>query len=138
MNMLAKIKLKKDNSEMEKASSFQQLIKGSVIAIIFSIVFLILFAIILTYTEIQESTIEPVVIVITAISILIGSFISTHHIRKNGIINGALVGLIEIIFLYVISSIALTGFSFNMSCFLMILFSILAGMVGGMIGVNIK
>ena len=40
--------------------------------------------------------------------------------------------------LYIISSIVQTGFSLNMYSIVMIIASIIAGMIGGIMGVNIK
>ena len=60
----------------------KQILKGTMISILGSLVFLIIFAIILTYTKVSEETITPVIIIITGISILIG---------KNGILVGGIV-----------------------------------------------
>ena len=94
--------------------------------------------IILTYTNISESVITPVIIIISAISILIGSSISTMKIKKNGLVNGLLVGLIYMFFIYIVSSIINTGFALNTNSIIMILSGIVAGIIGGIVGVNIK
>ena len=77
-------------------------------------------------------------IVITAVSILIGSSISTLKIKKMGLVNGALVGLIYILTIYVISSITGLGFALQLQTIIMMLAAIGAGMIGGIIGVNLK
>ena len=66
---------------------------GSLIALIITVISLLVVAIILTYTDVSENIITVSVIVISALSILIGSIISAVNIKKNGIINGALVAL---------------------------------------------
>lgn len=101
-----------------------------------TLILLFLFSIILTYTNISENTIAPVIIIITIISILIGSSMSTIKIKKNGIVNGGLIGFIYILTIYIISSIVKTGFALNMYSIIMIILSILAGMIGGIVGVN--
>lgn len=113
------------------------IIKGSSISIIITLILLFVFSIILTYTTIQESIIAPVVIVITIISILIGSSISSLKIKKNGLINGGLVGLIYILVIYILSSVTLVGFNVNMTTIIMMCSSIVAGIIGGIIGVNL-
>jgi len=117
--------------------NFIRIIKGSVVAVIITLFLLFLFAILLTYTNLQETIINPVVIVITAISILIGSSISTLRIKKNGLINGALVGILYMITIYLISSITGSGFNCNINTIIMIASAIVAGMLGGIIGVNL-
>ena len=92
----------------------------------------------LTYTNIAESVIKPVIIIVTAISILIGSSLSTLKIKKNGLLNGAIVGFIYIFSLYIISSITGSGFNLNIISIIMLVASVVAGMVGGIIGVNLN
>ena len=92
----------------------------------------------LVNTNLKDSTIKPIVIVLSSISIFIGSSISTIKIRKNGILYGGLVGAIYIVLIYLLSSIAFAGFSLNLSSLVMIISSIMTGVVGGVIGVNIK
>ena len=122
----------------EKSSNMIRIIKGSIISIVITLLLMLLFAILLTYTNIKENTIKPVIIVISGISILIGSSISTLKINKNGILNGGLVGFLYVTCLYLISSIINVGFRINLYSIIMILVCILTGAIGGIIGVNIK
>lgn len=118
--------------------NFIRIIKGSILAVVISFMFLLIYAALLTYTSISESTMIPVVIIISGISILIGSSISSLKIKRQGMLNGALVGLIYMLSIYVISSVFLTGFSLNMNAMIMILIGILTGIIGGVIGVNLS
>lgn len=122
----------------EKNGNIVNTIKGSIISIILSLIFLSIYAMILAFTSISENTIVPVVLVITGISILIGSSISTINIKKQGLINGSLIGLIYMVFIYFLSSIIFTGFTLNLNSIIMIIVGIVTGMIGGIIGVNIK
>jgi len=120
------------------SNSIVRILKGSVFAILATLVLLIIFAVLLTYTNINENTMPTVIIIVTALSILIGSQLTTSKIKKNGIINGALVGIIYIAFLYLISSIVTKNFSLNNYSIIMIATSIIIGGIGGIIGVNRK
>lgn len=122
----------------ESKENLIRIIKGSGIALGITILSLFIFAILLTYTNIQENTMIPVVIIITAVSILIGSSLSTLRIKKNGLLNGALVGVIYILLIYIISSLTGSGFSLNIMSIIMLVSSIIAGMIGGIIGVNLN
>lgn len=112
--------------------------KGIVISILITLFLLFLFSIVLTYTNVGENVIPVVIIIATIISILIGSSISTIKIKKNGILNGGIIGLIYILSIYLISSIVHVGFGVNIYAIIMIILSILAGMIGGIVGVNMK
>ena len=122
----------------ETKENLIRIIKGSGIALGITILSLFIFAILLTYTNIQENTMIPVVIIITAVSILIGSSLSTLRIKKNGLLNGALIGVIYILLIYIISSLTGSGFSLNIMSIIMLVSSIIAGMIGGIIGVNLN
>ena len=93
-------------------------------------------SLILSYTNISETTIPPVIIIITAISILIGSSIGNIKIKKNGILNGAIIGGGYILILYLISSLLNVRFSLNIQSVIMIVVGIIFGVLGGIIGVN--
>ncbi len=124
-----------EESEIKK--KIVSILKGSAISIILSIILLTIFALLLTYTTLSESTIVPVVLTITGISILAGSTISSRKIKKNGLICGGAIGLIYILFLYLASSICFAGFSISIYSVIMLVVGIITGVIGGIIGVNI-
>ena len=129
---------KVEDKTKEKNNNMVKIIKGSIIAMIITIIALTIYAAILAYTSVSETTMVPVVLTITGISILIGSSMSSISIKKQGIMNGGFVGLIYIIFLYVLSSIISVGFELNMNAIIMLVVAIFTGMIGGIIGVNMK
>ena len=78
----------KDNivvEQNEMKTNGIRILKGSIFAIIISAILLIIFALLLCYTNLKEVTTKPVIFTITGISILIGSMTSTKSIKKNGI-----------------------------------------------------
>ena len=116
----------------------KNIFKGIGISMIFTAICLLIFSVLLTFTNISENTITPVIIVVTAISILIGSSIGNTKIKKNGILNGAIVGGGYILILYLISSILNVRFNLNIQSVIMIVVGIVFGILGGIIGVNRK
>ena len=122
----------------ENNNVFLKVIKGVGISFAFTLICLTIFSALLTYTSLSENLIQPVVISVTGISILAGSFFATRKVGKNGILKGISVGLIYIFLIYFISSIVNNGkFSFNLGSIIMILAGIICGAIGGIIGVNI-
>ena len=135
---LSDITSKKKIEDISKEKNIIKILKGVIISIVISILLLTIYAVILTYTSTSENTIKPVVITITGISLLIGSFISSMKLKKQGMLNGGIVGLIYILSIYIISSIWLSNFSLDLESIIMIIVSIITGMIGGIIGINIK
>lgn len=123
---------------MEESISgkFLNILKGVIISIIFTLIFLFIFSIILTYTSLSESFIAPVIIVITAISIFIGSSIGNIKMKKNGMLNGAMVGGIYLLSIYLLSGLINQNFSLTTPSIIIIISGMICGMFGGIIGVN--
>ncbi len=129
-----------NNTKIEKIENIIgiNLVKGVGIALIITFISLIIFSILLTYTNINEACVEPVIVVTTGISILLGSIIGNVKIRKNGILNGGLVGIIYLLILYIISSLLNWNFSLSLQSIIMIMSGCICGILGGVIGVNKK
>lgn len=121
---------------MEK--TIANIAKGVGISLLTTFILLLIFASILTYTDISETIMNPVIIMITAISILIGSSIGNKKIKKNGLVNGALIGGIYIVTIYLISSILNWKFGLAIQSVIMIVIGMIFGILGGIIGVNKK
>ena len=118
------------------SGNFFNIIKGVIISIIFTVIFLFVFSIILTYTSISESFMTPVIIVITEISIFIGSSIGNIKMKRNGLLNGALIGGIYLSSIYLLSGIINQNFSLSTASIIIIVAGMICGMFGGIIGVN--
>ena len=114
------------------------IIKGTAISFLTTIIALTIFAVLLTYTELSENTIRPVIITVTGISILIGSSIGTRKIRKNGLMTGGAIGIIYIVSIYLISSAMNSNFALSWISVIMIAVGVIGGVLGGIIGVNTK
>ena len=113
----------------EGKSAFFSIIKGIAISLIFTVISLILYSIILVYTNVSEDTASTVIIVITGISILIGSSIGTLKIKKRGLLNGGIIGGSYIIIIYLISSAVNSNFSLNLTSIIMIAVGIMGGIL---------
>lgn len=124
--------------EKIKNSSIVNILKGVLVSIILTLIFLLIFSIVLTYTNVKEDTTSPVIIVITALSIIIGSSVANMKISKNGILNGAIIGIIYLAIIYLISSTINNRFELTGASIIMIVVSIVCGILGGIIGVNKK
>ena len=127
-----------ENSDNINNNIFINILKGLGIAFIVTFIFLLILSIVLTYSNVSENIINPTIIIITALSILIGSSISNIKIKKNGLINGAIIGGIYIILLYLFSSIFRMDFSLTIQSMIMVITGIVFGILGGIIGVNIS
>ncbi len=111
--------------------------RESIISILLSIFLVFILSIIISKTMVSENIIIPGIIVISSVSIMFGGIRVSKIKKQKGIINGALLGFIYMFSMYLISSIILKDFSLNLKSLIMILSGIMAGMLGGIIGVNL-
>ena len=127
-----------ENLQINENKTIKNIMKGTGIALITTVLLLLIFSIILTYTNIDEKVINPVIMIVTAISILLGSSLGIIKIKKNGLINGGTIGAIFIVTIYLISSILNWKFLLNIQSIFMIIIAIVFGILGGILGVNRK
>lgn len=120
-----------------KGKNTVTIIKGSIIAIIITVIGLLILSLVLAYTNISEKVSTPIIIAVMCLSVIIGSIVSSKNIKEKGLINGGIVGFIYIIVIYLLSSIVLGDFSMNLYCIISIILAIIGGILGGIIGVNL-
>lgn len=127
-----------DSNQQIINSSIIPFLKGIGIAFMVTLIALVIFSLVLTYTNVSEAVIDPIIIVITGISILMGSSIGNSKIKKNGLLNGALIGACYFMIIYLISSLLNWKFMLDVQSIVMIAIGIFFGILGGIIGVNRK
>lgn len=113
------------------------IMKGVLLAYFITFILLLIYSGILTYTSVPESSIPTCAFAISMISVFTASSIMVIKVKEKGLKNGGLIGLIYILLLYILSSITSTGFGLTTFSIATIIFNILLGMVGGIIGVNL-
>ena len=116
---------------------FINILRGLLISFAMTIISFLIFGLLLSLTNLSENTITPVIIVITGISILIGSSITCIKTRKKGLIIGGIIGISYFSILYIFSSILSNNYSININSVIMMIVSFISGMIGGVIGVNL-
>lgn len=121
----------------EKRGSLKSIFKGIIIAYVITMILIAIYSFVLAHTNVPESTIPMCVVIISIISIMLSSSMTLKNIKEKGMINGAIIGGSYLIIVYVLSSIFAVGFNVNTFSIVMLIFSILAGIIGGIVGVNL-
>ena len=133
---MAKLASKKIKTSSE-INDFVQYIKGLIIALIVTFASVIIFALIIKWTNLDDKYIAPVNLVIKALSIAIGTICFTKS-KTGGLKKGLIFAVSYVSLAFVVFS-ALSG-SFNMGLSLLLdyLFSAVVGAIVGIIRVNAK
>ena len=111
--------------------------KGLSFSFIFTLILFFIFSLVLRFTNVSDSIIPGIVLLISIISILCGSAICTKNADSQGWLWGSSIGGAYAIILYIISSLTLTGFSFPLATLYLILGYVAIGAIGGIVGINI-
>jgi len=96
------------------------------------------FCVFLKFTDFPLKYMSTAVIITTLLSIVIAGWISTKNVKSKGWLNGAIVGFIYMLILYLVSSIVYREFAINSYVLILLGIGILSGSIGGILGINLK
>lgn len=111
---------------------------GLVCSTVFTMVFILIFSLILTKLSISESHINTIIIIIYGTGMFFGTAVATRKIQKNGAIIGTSMTMFYVLLLYIVSSFFTHDFSIKIESIYMLITTVILGGIGGVIGVNIK
>ena len=135
MNLRAKIAgFKKTSSN----SLISCVAKGTLTALCISLVLVLIFAFLLKFTNIPESTIKPINQVIKGVSVFVGVFLGMKKAKELGLVSGLLIGIFHTIFAFLVFSILGGSFSLDLTLLTDIVFGAIIGAICGIICVNLK
>lgn len=109
------------------------LIKGSIIALLVSMVGILLFALVLKFIVINDTTIGWINQVIKALSILLGVRTTLKSSAGKGLIKGVLLGLLYTLIAYLVFSFLSTSISFDATTIIDLVFGGVMGAICGVI-----
>lgn len=124
--------------EIKKTDYIRYILKGLAVSYIITFAMILIISLLLTYTSLKESTI-PIINTIAMIgSIVCGSIYLTLNTGEKGWLNGMLIGFLYFLILLILNKTFIKTFSFNTYSFSKFMISLVTGIIGGMIGINLK
>lgn len=112
--------------------------KNLIISLLLSLIGMFILAVILSKTGVSDSIMGKAIIGISASAICFSGFLTSKKLEMKGILCGILQGILYMVLLYTISSIASGNFSLKLEGIVMIIVGIVSGGIGGIIGANLK
>ena len=119
-------------------SAIISLTKGAIFAYLLTAVVFVVYWLLLTYTETTEKNIQIVVMITTVISVLIGGIIASKGVDSKGLFFGMLVGVVYALIMIMVGLCILPVMKITSKMIMIIVLSISAGGIGGIIGINTK
>lgn len=111
---------------------------GLVRGYIISMLLFFIVAGLITYTSLGEGIIPLVTSIIMVIGIIFSAVYCAAHIQNKGWLHGGIIGLIYILILVFLSKIFITDYLIDSTAVYKIILGTGTGVVGGMLGVNLK
>lgn len=121
---------------MDKKSMLLNVIKGSLVSLIITIILIIGLTVFMMFKELSGGTVNITMIVFTGIAIAIGAILATKKNGEKGWLVGLLVSILYFIVVYIISS-ALNGFVFKQYDLVRFVMAMVVGLVSGILGINL-
>lgn len=112
-------------------------IKALMLSLIITFASIILFAFVIKWTNLNDSVISPVNLVIKAGSVFVGAFAFTKG-QKNGLFKGFIFAVLYTLVAFVIFSSLIGDFVLGLGIVLDIAFTGIVGAIAGIVGANIK
>ncbi len=126
------------NNDQRLNQSLVAVTKGTLLAIILSLMCILVLALIIKLANLDDTLIPPINQAIKIISIVIGSGYAAKNSRQRGWLKGSATGLLYILLGFLLFSLVDGGFSLNRIILSDSLMGIIVGGIGGIIGVNLR
>lgn len=125
---------------MEKAKNIKtdvtDVLKAVLFATLISLALVLIFAIVIRFASVENKVIMPVNVAIKILSLLVGIMLAVKN-PQNGLVKGAISGLVYMLFTFLIFS-ALSGFKDVTFSWIDLITLPVVGAISGIIAVNLK
>ncbi|WP_099187769.1 TIGR04086 family membrane protein [Tepidibacter mesophilus] len=120
---------------MKKATYF---LKALGYSYLITIIFVLIYNLVLTYTSVSSSTIPLMTSIIITLSVACAGFYMGYKNGSNGFLYGILAGVLYVLFMIIMYFLANENFKFEMNMLYKMILNVLSAGIGGIIGVNMK
>ncbi len=125
------------SENVEKGAFFSSIIKAAALSVIVSLVGALIFALVLSFTNLDGGVIKTVNQFIKILAVFLGCF---FFIKDNaGLFKGLIAGAVSAFITYLIFSLVSgVGIKFGLEFFVDLAFTAVIGAISGIIAVNVK
>lgn len=115
----------------KKKNSILKLLNGTTIAVCLTLILILLFAVLIRFTGINDKVIFPVNQVIKIISLFVGTSIALKGLKEKGLLKGIIIGFAYYVINYLTFSVLQGSFVLNITnLYDLILTTIMGGLIG--------
>jgi putative membrane protein (TIGR04086 family) len=111
--------------------------EGILRGVILTVILLLIYAVIMTFTEVSDGISSSFYLVTTLVSIMYGSIYAVKKINKRGWLIGIVVAIVYMLIIYIVSVISGNSAVIGVNRILRLLIAFTVGALSGMLGVNL-
>jgi len=137
-NYMKKIYPDKAKDETDHSSTYMVMLKSLLVCFIISFVMILIYALILSFSSISDTSMSKVTQTILIISVAISSAYGSKKTRHRGWLFGSVLGIIFAILLIPFGMALGQAFVFDVFLLAKLLVTAAVGAIGGIIGVNLN
>lgn len=119
-----------------KNTPITALLKGIVISYSITMIIFIIYALLLTYSDVSEEYISPCVLITTALSCLASGFFAAKSSGKRGLLWGIAAGGAYMLIMFTIGFATIPAYELSKKIVISFCLALGGGAVGGVLGVN--
>lgn len=119
-----------------KSSPLVSLLKGIIISYCITMIIFIIYAILLTYTDISESYISPLSLIVTTICCLVSGFVTAKTAKNRGLLWGIASGGMYMLIMLTLGFCTIPTYELNQKMAISLALALGGGGLGGIFGVN--
>lgn len=113
-------------------------LRGVLVAVAFTLISFALFACILAYSALSEGSIPVIAMVVETIGAVLSGYFTARRNGSHGFLSGIVAGIGYFLLIWCIAALASSTFYVGAHLWFMLLFYVVGGAVGGVLGVNLK
>lgn len=123
--------------EKNNSTNYIPAAEGVLRGFIMTVILLLIFAVIMTFTEVSDKVSSMFYLITTLLSIMYGSIYAVKKIKRRGWLIGIIVAILYLLILYIVSIISGNSAVLGIDRIKRFGLALLVGVLSGMIGVNI-
>ncbi|MDY3928344.1 MAG: TIGR04086 family membrane protein [Clostridia bacterium] len=120
----------------DKKLNIRGILKGVLIALAITVVFVIIIALICYFADISDGVIAIMLYVVGAVSVFTSSLFLAKSITTKGMLHGLILGLGYFMVIFILSAVFKKQVTANTKLFVSLISALASGMLGGIMGVN--
>ncbi len=127
----------KENEGKALCRGFAICFKTVLAAFIITLVLMSILALLICFTPLPEEAVTPSVYALNYFSVFMAGLFSAAGRKRRGFLTGALSGGIYMALLFCLGFVLFGGISLTKGVIMQILYCVLTGMIGGVVGINL-